>query len=187
MSESTLKKEFSKRDVQRMRNIITKNSGDRTQIQSGWEKKKYEYKEGDVWEENGKTWTIKNKIKQNVTKLDEIKKVAMLPLLCPECQKPMKVNEFNKHSYPIKGCCFDCAIEQEDALKIKGVYEEEVSRRQKEDSFVAVNDLEAALETWYNSEDNLVNEQGDIENWAGGDKTKMYEQVKEAINQFRNS
>ncbi len=31
--ESTLKKEFSKKDVQRMRNIITGKTGDRTQIQ----------------------------------------------------------------------------------------------------------------------------------------------------------
>ena len=36
--ESTLKKEFSKRDVQRMRNLITNKSGDRTQIQAGYEK-----------------------------------------------------------------------------------------------------------------------------------------------------
>ena len=185
--ENNLKKEFKKKDVQRMRNLITNKFGDRTQIQSGWEKNKQEYKEGDVWEENGKTWTIKNKIKQTVTKLDEIKKLAMLPLLCPDCQKPMKVNEFNKHSYSIKSCCFDCAIKQEDELRIKGLYEQELNRRQKEDGLVAVNDLEAALETWYNSEDNLVNEQGDIENWAGGDKTKMYEQVKEAITKFRNS
>ena len=37
-NESTLKKEFSKRDVQRMRNLITGKSGDRTQIQAGYEK-----------------------------------------------------------------------------------------------------------------------------------------------------
>ena len=33
--ENNLKKEFSRRDVQRMRNIITVNAGDRTQIQTG--------------------------------------------------------------------------------------------------------------------------------------------------------
>ena len=32
--ENTLKKEFSPRDVQRMRNIISGKAGDRTQIQS---------------------------------------------------------------------------------------------------------------------------------------------------------
>ncbi len=52
MSESgQLKKEFGQRDVQRMRNIITGKTGDRTAIQSGYEKSKQEYKEGDIWEE----------------------------------------------------------------------------------------------------------------------------------------
>ena len=185
--ENNLKKEFKKRDVQRMRNIITNKFGDRTQIQSGWEKKKSEYKEGDVWEENGKSWTIKNGIKQTLTKLDDIKKVVMLPLICPSCKKSMKVDEFNKHAYSVKSCCFDCAIKQEDNLRIKGDYEEEVNRRQKNDSLIAINDLEDALEAWYTSEDNLVNEQGDIENWSGGDKTKAYEHIKQAIHKFRNS
>jgi len=45
MSESgQLKKEFGQRDVQRMRNIITGKTGDRTAIQSGYEKSKQEYK-----------------------------------------------------------------------------------------------------------------------------------------------
>ena len=35
MSETNLKKEFSKRDVQRMRNIITGNAGGSTGVQSG--------------------------------------------------------------------------------------------------------------------------------------------------------
>jgi len=37
-NESTLKKEFSKRDVQIMCNLITGKSGDKTQIQAGYEK-----------------------------------------------------------------------------------------------------------------------------------------------------
>ena len=68
MSESQLKKEFSQRDVKRMRNLITGNFGDRTQVQVGYEKQNQEYQEGDVWEDSGKTWTIKNGIKQTVTK-----------------------------------------------------------------------------------------------------------------------
>ena len=33
-----LNKEFSKRDVQRMRNILTNNTADKTRVQSGYEK-----------------------------------------------------------------------------------------------------------------------------------------------------
>ena len=74
-----LKKEFNPRDVQRMRNIITGQTGDRTQIQMGWERNQEAHKEGDIWEENGKKWTIKKGIKQSVTKLDEIKRLVVLP------------------------------------------------------------------------------------------------------------
>ena len=63
MSDTNLRKEFSKRDVQRMRNIITGNAGGSTGTQVGYNKQQQEYQEGDVWEENGKQWTIKNDIK----------------------------------------------------------------------------------------------------------------------------
>ena len=35
--ETLLKREFTEREVQRMRNIVTKKTGDRTTIQAGWE------------------------------------------------------------------------------------------------------------------------------------------------------
>ena len=60
MSDNLLKKEFKTRDVQRMRNIITKKTGDKTGVQVGYTADYIEHKEGDVWEENGKKWTIKN-------------------------------------------------------------------------------------------------------------------------------
>jgi len=185
--ESTLKKEFSKRDVQRMRNLITGNSGNATQSQIGWEKHKQDYKEGDVWEELGKTWTIKKGIKQTVTKLDTIKKLAILPLCCPSCNKPMKVNEFNKSAYRAKGVCFDCVIKQEDELKIKGNYEEVLQERMKADTLAMSEDLEKALDAWYHAKENFVNEQGDVENWLGGDKAKMYEEAKKELSKIKNS
>jgi uncharacterized protein (UPF0128 family) len=94
--DSTLKKEFKKSDVQRMRNIITGKTGDRTQILGGWENKIEEHKEGDAWEEDGKKWTIKNGIKQSITKLDKFKHLISLPLTCPSFKKPMKADELNK-------------------------------------------------------------------------------------------
>jgi hypothetical protein len=66
MKETVLKKEFSKKDVQRMRNIISNKSGDRTQLLVGWEKYIPDRSEGDVWEEDGRSWTILNGIKQTV-------------------------------------------------------------------------------------------------------------------------
>ncbi len=50
-NESLLKKEFKGKDVQRMRNIITKNYTDKTTTQIGYTKEQVDHKEGDVWEE----------------------------------------------------------------------------------------------------------------------------------------
>ena len=69
-----LKKEFRKSDVNRARNLIMGKTGASTGIQIGYNKKTEDYKEGDVWTENKKTWTIKNGIKQTISKLDKIKK-----------------------------------------------------------------------------------------------------------------
>ena len=69
-----LKKEFKRKDVQRARNLIQGKTGASTGIQIGYNKITEDHKEGDVWTENRKTWTIKNGIKQTISKLDAIKK-----------------------------------------------------------------------------------------------------------------
>lgn len=185
--ESKLKKEFNKRDVQRMRNLITGRAGDSTRTQLGWERYKQDRVEGEIWEELGKLWTVKNGIKQTVTKLDEVKKMVVLPLSCPSCKKPMKVNEFNKSAYRTKGVCLDCVVKQEDELKIKGDYESVVDSRVQADTQAMVKDLEQALEAWYSANENYVNEQGDIENWVGGDKKDAYEKAKEELGKIKNT
>ena len=68
-----LKKEFKRKDVQRARNLLTGKTGASTSTQIGYKKETKDYKEGDVWTEGRKTWTIKNGIKQTVSKLDKIR------------------------------------------------------------------------------------------------------------------
>jgi transcriptional regulator of heat shock response len=68
MKETQLKKQFSERDLKRMRNIIQKKYNDKTVTSVGYTKVEELHEEGDVWEENGRTWTIKNGIKRNVRK-----------------------------------------------------------------------------------------------------------------------
>ena len=40
---------------------------------TGYTKKQEFHEEGDMWEEDGRTWTIKDGIKQNITRLDKTK------------------------------------------------------------------------------------------------------------------
>ena len=69
-----LKKEFKNKDVSRLRNLITGKTGESSVTQIGYQKSKKTYKEGDIWTENKKKWTIKDGIKQTISKLDAIKK-----------------------------------------------------------------------------------------------------------------
>jgi len=185
-NESTLKKEFSKRDVQRMRNLITGKSGDRTQIQAGYERKQQDYKEGDVWEEDGKKWTIKNGVKQSITKLDKFKHLISLPLTCPSCKKPMKADDINKKMYSIHKMCLGCVVEMETKLKAEGKYQDYEKNIINSNRIASLEDFEKALDAWLEEKDTFVSEQGDIENWSGGDKTKAYEEIKKKIQEWKN-
>ena len=189
-NESMLQKDFKSRDVQRMRNIITKNYGDKTVTQAGYTKETVEHKEGDIWEENGKQWTIKNGLKQNITRLDNIKKSLMIPLTCPNCSKPMKNDILNKKMWPIHKMCFDCVITMETELKRTGKFEEyqrnmvhsgvKTHIKEMEDLL-----LELALGA---SKESFVTEAGDIEEWRGGniDTTQMIEDLQEYIQSLKD-
>ena len=184
-NESTLKKEFSKRDVQRMRNLITGKSGDRTQVQAGWEKQTQDHKEGDVWEEDGKKWTIKNGIKQSITKLDKLKHLAILPISCPNCKKPMKVNDLNKKMFSIHQICLDCVVEMETKLKAEGKFEDYQRNILNSNKNASLEDFERALDSWLEEKDTFVSEQGDIESWSGGDKQAVYQELKKRIDEWK--
>ena len=95
-----LNKEFSKKDVTRARNLIQGKTYASTGTQIGYNIKQEDHKEGDIWIENKKKWTIKNGIKQTISKLDAIKKEVLMPLCCPKCTKVMK-GQFDKPNYKI--------------------------------------------------------------------------------------
>lgn len=189
MSESTLIKEFNNRDVQRLRNLVSKNYGSSTQTQVGYNKQYTEHKEGDLWEENGRNWTIKNGIKQTVTKFDELKQMLILPLLCPHCKQPMSNSDVNKKLYSIHNKCMDCVIQYETELKRDGKYKEYESNIIKGNISGYLKDLELVFFDTFinNSNESIVTENGDIEQWVGGnyDKTELINKFQEGINQIK--
>ena len=189
MSESNLKKEFSKRDVQRMRNILTGNAGGATGVQIGYNKQQQDYTEGDVWEENGKQWTIKNGIKQTLTKFDKLKKLVVMPLACPNCNKPMSGNDLNKKMWAIHSKCFDCVIEMEAKIKLEGKWDEYERGMLNANKNANVDDFEKAVEDFYTSKtESYVTEQGDVETWSGGKiNEEEIKQVKEYIKKLRET
>ncbi len=189
MSDSMLQKDFKQRDVERMRNIITKKYGDKTTVQTGYVKKQEDHKEGDIWEENGRKWTLKNGIKQTVTRFDEVKKMVVMPLICPECGKPIKSSKLNKKLYGAHHKCADCVIKYETELKRQGKYEEYERNMLIEGLKTYIKELEEALlDLSINGiDESIVTERGDIETWRGGDiKEKLTQELQEYIQKLKD-
>lgn len=105
-------------NVRRKINEVMKKTDERIVV--GWRPSMQDRKEGDVWEgPDGRMWTVKNGITQNVTKLDS----AKTPYWCPLCSKPLNhrldVKFWNK-----KGKCMDCVVKEETEIRRQGKWRE---------------------------------------------------------------
>ena len=191
MSDNLLKKEFRTRDVQRMRNIITKKAGDKTGVQVGYTADYIERKEGDVWEVDGKKWTIKNGLKQTVTRFDAIKRKIFTPISCPKCRRPMNKGQIDKYMFSIHQTCSDCVFEHETKLKLKGGYEEYSKDIIKQGVIYHIKEMENVLLELFmsNSEESFVTEAGDIETWKGkgGDTPQLIKDIQEYIQKLKDA
>lgn len=166
--DNVLKKEFSKKDVTRLRNLVQGKYGEKNNQGVGYSKKQEIYAEGDVWEADGRKWTIKNGIKQNITKFDNAKKAHVMPIFCPNCKKPMK-KRFDKDYYNIHKKCFDCVIDFEHELKKAGLFEEYRRNILNELLFWVNSSSTYALKSLMNpSISAFISENGDVEKWVGG-------------------
>ena len=73
--------------------------------------------EGDVWEDENKTWTIKNGIKQVIPKLQD----AKTPWWCPDCQKMLN-SRIDMKFWRLRGKCHDCVLKVEGQMRLDGTW-----------------------------------------------------------------
>lgn len=187
-NESVLKKEFREKDVQRVRNIVNKKYGDKVSTQIGYTKTSVDYKEGDIWEENGKNWTIKNGIKMTISKLDLVKKALQIPLTCPKCGKAMKKKVLDTKMYAIHKQCFDCVITYETKLRLEGKYEAYVQDIVQRNAKGFIGDLEQILQDLINDvhPEQIVTENGEMEQWSGGNNSELVKEFQEYIEKVKS-
>ena len=182
MQDSVLKKQFGERDVQRARNLIQGKVGDRTGEGIGYNKKQEFYEEGDVWAVDGRKWTIKDGIKQNITKLDKAKKAHVMPIFCPNCKGVMSV-KLDKDFYNIHKKCFNCVVEFEHDLKKSGLYEaysKNIHNSEIESFIEGFKDYITSELSQTNS--SFITESGDVEKWVGGpDRKRVLEHLDKTI------
>ena len=180
--ESLLKKEFTSRDVNRARNLVNKDFSAKTTDGIGYSKTQVAYKEGDIWEESGRTWTIKNGIRQNVTKLDAAKKALKIPLACPKCNGPMNYH-LSEKMYKIHKMCFDCVVDYETELRKAGLYESYEKNMMQGSMRAFAKDVEQWVMDTVGTVNTFVTEQGDVEDW-NGDDSKFKEQINTNLQEY---
>jgi len=187
MKDNILKKEFSKKDVQRIRNLVTKKHNDKTTIGIGYNPEKEDHVEGDIWVENGKKWTIKDRIKQNITKLDKIKELSLVPLFCPSCSNIMN-HRNDKVIYNNHKKCFNCMVEYETELRKLGLWEEYEKKIHNEGIDNFINDFQMWVEeSIKDNNQSYVTEQGDIEKWDSNlNIDKINQNMEESIKYLKN-
>jgi hypothetical protein len=183
MSDSVLKKQFSEQDIQRIRNLVKGKNGERTVHGVGLQKSSIQdHIEGDIWEENGKKWTIKNGIRENITKLDKFKK-ASVPTFCPSCKQVMD-KQLDTHYFKSHGSCLDCITKFETKLKLEGKWEEHVKNIHNQEIDRTIEEYKGFMEASLNESNNsFVTEAGDIQQWVGGiDKERALKTLEDGIN-----
>jgi hypothetical protein len=182
MSDNVLKKQFQKRDVERLRNLVQGKYGDRTTVGIGYNGEEIQdHKEGDVWEEKGRTWTIRDGIKENITKLDKIKQAA-IPLFCPKCKLVMD-KQLDSFYFKAYNECLDCRTETETQMKIAGTWEDYTNQIFN----LEIDQQIQEYKKWFESilqdtADGYVSENGEVQKWVGGiDKERAKQSLDEVI------
>lgn len=180
--ESLLKKEFTSKDVNRARNLVKKDFSAKTVDGVGYSKAQVAYKEGDVWEESGRNWTIKNGLRQNITKLDAAKKALQVPLACPKCGGTMNYY-LSQKMYKIHKMCFNCVIDYEAELRKAGLYESYEKNMMQGSIKAFARDVEQWVLGSLETSNSFVTEQGDIEDWNSND-LKFKEQLSGNLQEY---
>lgn len=179
---SVLKKQFAEKDIQRIRNLVKGQTGERTTQGVGLMKSSVQdHKEGDVWEEDGKKWTIKNGIKENITKLDKFKSAA-IPMFCPSCKGVMD-KQLDTSYFKAYGECLNCRTKFETKLKLEGKWEDYVNDLYNKEIDIQISEYKAFMEDALSeSNNNYVTEAGEIQKWVGGiNKERAQQALEEGI------
>jgi len=185
--DSVLKKEFAKKDVERLRNLVQGKYGEKTQTSVGFVKKTEFYNEGDIWETDGRTWTIKDGIKQNITKLDAAKKAHLMHLMCPCCGTIMK-NKNDKTYYKIHKTCFRCVVVKEDKLKREGKFEEYQQEIKNTEIDNKIKDFKLYVaEKMLESNTGFISEAGDVEKWSGKINEELVDKHVKEVTEYLES
>ena len=158
------------------------------------EGKRTNHKEGDIWTENGKEWTIKNGLKRTVSRMDAARKQVFTPLACPICNGPMK-HQLDEKMWTYNQRCFSCTIDMEHEIMKAGNWDEYVRTRITANADAFCEDMETTLNEFIQDSVTKTNvtEDGMVEKWKDADQwflksvvDKEVEELKTKIEKYKN-
>ena len=97
--------------------------------------------------------------KTRKSELTDIMAEVRMPWFCPECKKAMK-KKLDDKFWRMMGHCFDCQVEFENKLRMKGEFDDWAERKMLENQKSQLKDLEQSIDdfektggkkTWYNN------------------------------------
>jgi hypothetical protein len=138
--------------------------------------------EGDIWEEKGKLWTIKNGIKRTVNKMDEARKELITPMACPTCGRAMK-HHLDEKMWAIHKLCFNCTIDMEHEIMKAGRWKEYEQAKMSANAESYLKDLIQYLEEEVKDvvSKGHVTEDGIVEKWKDVNSDRLQEIKNEVI------
>jgi hypothetical protein len=141
--------------------------------------KNEEHKEGDVWEENNKSWTIVNGIQKSVSKLSKLRQSMLVPISCPKCNNAM-TKRLDSKFYSEFGMCMDCRIMLDTEMIISGEFDEYQKEYINKNKIGWFKDFKSEFVDIIDKHDkkHIVNEFGDTEDWV---QNMSKEELKELI------
>lgn len=124
MSKEWVKKEAKEEQKKRMeeqvesvRKKLTKWA-DKVIVGGFYTKENIKREEGDTWEDaEGRTWTIKNGIKQTISHFENYR----TPWWCPRCGHPLN-HKIHEKFWRIRGACHNCVVKYETKMRIDKVW-----------------------------------------------------------------
>lgn len=116
-----------------LKDLMSGKDYEKDYIQVGYQGKTAENKGGETRE----------------SELSKTMQSVRMPWFCPQCKKAMKKKLDNKFWYLYKHC-FDCQIDFEHELRLKGEYKEWELSKTKNNQKAWVDDMIQGIEQWRN-------------------------------------
>ena len=124
--------------------------------------------------------------KTRKSELTDIMASVRMPWFCPNCKKAMK-KKLDDKFWRMMGHCFDCQVEMENKLRVKGEFDEWAERKMLENQKSQLKDLEQSItdfektggkKEWYNNV-GVNTPMLEADKWEMG-KEKFEETIQEA-------